>query len=172
MTLPFNIFKWVQENRHLLKPPVGNKQLFAGKDFIVMAVGGPNARTDFHYNETEEFFFQLEGTITVNIQQDGQRKAIAVHEGDVFLLPARTPHNPVRPAGTVGLVIEKVRTAGQEDGLLWYCDNCNALLFEKHFKLKNIETDFLEVFKEFNRSKDLRTCPECSQVAPADPRYL
>ncbi|MGH8370318.1 MAG: 3-hydroxyanthranilate 3,4-dioxygenase, partial [Gammaproteobacteria bacterium] len=55
-----NFQRWIDENRHLLKPPVGNKCVYDG-DFIVMVVGGPNARKDYHYDEGPEFFYQLEG---------------------------------------------------------------------------------------------------------------
>src|SRR5688500_7833503 len=104
---PFNFKKWIDDNRHLLKPPAGNQQVYKGnKDFIVMVVGGPNSRKDYHYNESEEFFYQLEGNIVVRIIEDGKRVDIPINEGDIFLLPAKTPHSPQRPANTVGLVME------------------------------------------------------------------
>ncbi len=63
-----NFERWVAENQHLLKPPVGNKQLFpAGADFITMVVGGPNQRTDYHVDPYEEFFYQVKGNIHVNV---------------------------------------------------------------------------------------------------------
>lgn len=171
---PFNLHRWIEENRDLLKPPVGNKNIYVeSEDFIVMIVGGPNARKDFHYNESEEFFYQLEGSIQIDIQEDGQRKSMTLNAGDIYLLAAKTPHSPSRTEGSVGLVVERIRQgAGQRDGLLWYCDNCNHLLHEVYFELTNIETDFLPHFENFYHSKDLRTCKKCQQVLEADPRFV
>src|SRR6187402_3352488 len=77
---PFNLNKWIEENRHLLKPPVGNKNLYVeSEDYIIMIVGGPNARKDYHYNETEELFYQLEGTIKLIVQEHGARKEMTLN---------------------------------------------------------------------------------------------
>lgn len=170
---PFNLQKWIEENRGLLKPPVGNKNLYADAgDYIVMIVGGPNARKDYHYNETEELFYQLEGDINVKIQEDGQAVDIPIRAGDMFLLPARIPHSPVRSEGSVGLVIERKRQPGDTDGLLWFCDHCNNKLHEIYFHLTNIEKDFLPRFREFYGSKELRTCSNCSKEMDTDPRFV
>lgn len=171
---PFNLQKWINENRGLLKPPVGNKNLYADAgDYIVMIVGGPNARRDFHYNETEELFYQLEGDITVTIQEEGKAVPIQIHQGEMFLLPARVPHQPARPAGSVGLVIECKRPDEKMmDGLVWYCEKCNNKLHEYKFHLENIEKDFLPRFKEFYADKDLRTCAKCGTVMEADARFV
>ena len=171
---PFNLHNWIAENRDLLKPPVGNKNLYkqAG-DFIVMIVGGPNARKDYHYNESEEWFFQVEGDINVRIQEDGKAVDIPIKEGEMFLLPAKVPHSPMRSVGSVGLVIEKVRKGTNDmDGLLWFCDNCNNKLHDTYFPLTNIEKDFIPRFKEFYASKDLRTCNECRTEMDTDPRFI
>lgn len=170
---PFNLKKWIDENRDILKPPVGNKNLYAeADDYIVMIVGGPNARKDYHYNETEELFYQLEGDITVKIQEDGKAVDIPVRAGDIYLHPARVPHSPIRPAGSVGLVIESIREKEQQDGLIWYCENCNHKLHETYFPLTNIEKDFLPRFREFYGSEKLRTCDNCGQVMETDPRFV
>jgi len=171
ITPPFNLTKWIEENRDLLKPPVGNKNLYkdAG-DYIVMIVAGPN----YHYNETEELFYQLEGSIKVVIQEDGQRKEMTLNAGDMYLHPAKIPHSPVRSEGSIGLVIERKR-AGLEfikDGLLWFCDNCNTKLHEVYFELHDIEKDFLSHFNHFYNSKDLRTCNNCKTVMPTDKRFI
>ncbi len=134
-TAPFNLSKWIDDHRHELKPPVGNKTIYkeAG-NFIVMVVAGPNIRKDYHYNETEELFYQLEGDIWLNIiNEEGKPEEVHIKEGEMFLLPGKVPHSPQRPANTVGLVIEKVRVEGDTDGFQWYCEKCNEKLFEKYF---------------------------------------
>lgn len=170
---PFNLQKWIDEHRDELKPPVGNRNLYkeAG-DYIVMIVAGPNARKDYHYNETEELFYQLEGNINVRIQEDGKAVDIPINEGEMFLLPAKVPHSPMRSEGSIGLVIELKRTGGEKDGLIWFCDNCNTKLHESYFKLTNIEKDFLPKFKEFYASDEKRTCPECNQTMEVDSRFV
>ncbi len=170
---PFNLNKWIEENRHLLKPPVGNKNLYPeGTDYIVMIVAGPNARKDFHYNETEELFYQLEGNINVRTQQDGELVEIPLGPGDMFLLPPNIPHSPSRGENSIGLVIERVREGkGFTDGLLWFCEKCNTKLHETYFELKNIETDFIPHFKDYYNSIEKRTCTSCGHVMETDPRF-
>ncbi|MGB7786809.1 MAG: 3-hydroxyanthranilate 3,4-dioxygenase [Salinimicrobium sp.] len=163
---PFNLKKWVEENRELLKPPVSNKSLYPdAKDYIVMVVGGPNSRKDYHYNETEELFYQLEGHIKVHIQEDGQKKTFELGPGDMYLHPAKVPHSPERTEGSVGIVVERNRQElDVKDGLLWYCENCNNKLYEVYFPLADIEQDFLKHFEHFYNSKELRTCNKCGTV--------
>tara|TARA_Y100000589_G_scaffold312642_1_gene333194 strand:+ start:297 stop:827 length:531 start_codon:yes stop_codon:yes gene_type:complete len=176
MLAPFNLQKWIDENREILKPPIGNKNLYVeAGDFIVMVVGGPNARKDYHYNESEELFYQIEGDITVKIQEDGKPREIVIKEGEMFLLPGNIPHSPIRGANTVGLVIEKVRKGTNlMDGLMWFCDDseCNELLHEYKFPLDNIEHDFLSRFKDFYSSTAKRTCKKCPKVMEVDERFI
>jgi 3-hydroxyanthranilate 3,4-dioxygenase len=171
---PFNFQKWLDENRDLLKPPVANKNLTPDSDeYIVMVVAGPNARKDYHYNETEEFFYQLEGNITVNVQVDGEVKSLGLGPGDMMTVPAKVPHSPVRHEGSIGLVVERKREGrGYTDGLLWFCDSCNHKLHETYFELKNIETDFLPRFKEYYASEEKRTCEKCGTTMESDPRFV
>lgn len=171
---PFNLQKWIDDNRDLLRPPVSNKNLYheAG-DFIVMIVGGPNARKDYHYNESEELFYQIEGDICVRIQEDGKARDIIIKEGEMFLLPRNTPHSPMRGENTVGLVIEKVRKGTDlQDGLMWFCEECNNKLHEYRFPLSNIENDFIPRFKEYYNSLEMRTCKKCGHVMETDPKFV
>lgn len=162
---PFNLKKWIDENRHLLKPPVGNQQVYkANEDFIVMVVGGPNARKDFHFEDGEELFYQVEGDITVCIQEDGKARNIEIKEGDMFLLPPNVPHSPRRPANTVGLVIERYRTEKEFDACMWFCEKCNTKLHEEHFPLKDIVNQLPQILNKFYLNVDLRTCKSCGMV--------
>ncbi len=165
MLPPLNFQKWIDEHRHLLKPPVGNKCVYEGADnFIVMVVGGPNARKDFHYNESEEFYYQVEGDITVRIKENGQVRDIPIRQGEIFLLPPEVPHSPQRPANTVGLVIEKVREEGERDGLMWFCENCGNTLYEEYFFLTNIVEQLPPIINKFYGSEELRTCDDCGET--------
>ncbi|MCB0699490.1 MAG: 3-hydroxyanthranilate 3,4-dioxygenase [Chitinophagales bacterium] len=162
---PFNLNNWIEENRHLLKPPVGNQCVYkeAG-DFIVMIVGGPNSRKDFHYNESEELFYQLQGDIVVRIVEDGKIVDIPIKEGDMFLLPARVPHSPQRTEGSVGLVVEKVREAKEDDGFMWFCEECNAKLYDEYFKLTDIVQQLPPIMDRFYSDEKKRTCASCGHV--------
>ena len=162
---PFSFKKWIDENRHLLKPPVGNQVVYSpDQDFIVMVVGGPNSRKDYHFNETEEFFYQLEGDVKVKIIEDGKPRTIDLKEGDIFLLPARTPHSPQRGPNTVGLVMEVQRRNGMKDRFQWYCENCNNLLHEEILEVKDIVKQLPEVMDKFYASVEKRTCRICGAV--------
>ncbi|GAB1856690.1 3-hydroxyanthranilate 3,4-dioxygenase [Flavobacteriaceae bacterium MHTCC 0001] len=147
---PVNFKAWIEENRHLLKPPVGNKVVWEDGDFIVMVVGGPNDRTDYHYNETPEFFYQIEGDIILKVIEEGKQKDIHIKEGEIFLLPPKIPHSPQRGANTVGLVIEYPRPIGVKDKLQWYSEDNGNLVYEEEFTLANIETDLPAIFDRYN----------------------
>ncbi len=168
-TRPFNFKKWIDENRHLLKPPVNNKVVYKDTEFIVMVVGGPNSRKDYHYNESEEFFYQLEGNVKVKIQENGKEVEVPINEGDIFLLPPRVPHNPVRFKDTIGLVMERRRRNGEKDGLMWFCEKCNTKLYEEYFELNDITSQFQGVFETFYSSDDLRTCKSCGHKMDPPP---
>jgi 3-hydroxyanthranilate 3,4-dioxygenase len=163
MLPPINFKKWIEDNRHLMKPPVGNKCVYDG-DFIVMVVGGPNARKDYHFQDGPEFFYQLEGDIQVGIVEDGKENIYDIKEGEIFYVPPKTPHSPRRPVDTVGLVIERKRTEKELDGFQWYCENCHKKLHEKFFKLTDIVSQLPPLLKEFYDSEELRTCKNCGSV--------
>ena len=164
---PFNFMKWIDENKHLLKPPVNNKVVYQDTEFIIMVVGGPNSRKDYHYNESEEFFYQLEGDIEVQIQENGKAVTVPIKKGEIFLLPPKVPHNPRRFKDTIGLVIERKRRENEKDGLLWFCEKCNNKLYEEYFMLTDIANQFQAVFKNFYNDKDLCTCKSCNHIMEA-----
>jgi len=163
--LPALNFKgWIDEHRHLLKPPVGNAKVYEDTEFIIMVVGGPNSRKDYHYNEGEEFFYQLEGDTTVKIIDDGVPKDIHIKEGEIFLLPPKTPHSPQRPANTVGLVIERKRAKHELDAFMWFCESCGNKLYEEFLPLTDIVKQLPPIFERFYQNEANRTCSKCGSV--------
>ncbi|MCB9638244.1 MAG: 3-hydroxyanthranilate 3,4-dioxygenase [Myxococcales bacterium] len=161
---PINFAKWIDEHRDLLKPPVGNAVVYEDTEFIIMVVGGPNARKDFHYNEGEEFFYQLEGDITLRVYQDEEIKDIPIRAGEIFLLPPKVPHSPQRTAGSVGLVIERKRHDHEKDGFLWFCEVCENKLYEEYVHLTDIVKQLPPIFSRFYGDEDKRTCSHCGTV--------
>lgn len=164
ITAPFHLKKWINDHRDLLKPPVGNKCIYQqAENFIVMVVGGPNSRKDYHFNESEELYYQVEGDIVLKIIDEGKPVDIPIREGDIFLLPPRTPHSPQRGAGTVGLVIEKIRQK-EKDGFLWFCEQCGHRLYEEYQVITDIVTQLPPVMEGFYKDEQKRTCSECGTV--------
>ncbi|MFW0778168.1 MAG: 3-hydroxyanthranilate 3,4-dioxygenase [Rickettsiales bacterium] len=166
MLAPFNFQKWIDDNREKLKPPVCNKQLYEMGDFIIMVVGGPNTRKDYHEDVGEEFFYQIEGDMVLRIMEDGKPKDITIKEGEVFLLPPMIHHSPQRFENTVGLVVERKRHKGEMDGFIWYCDKCHHQLYRDEVQLTNIVDDLPKVFSGFWDSEENRTCKKCGHVMP------
>lgn len=164
ITPPFHFSRWIDEHRHLLKPPVGNQVVYKDTEFIVMVVGGPNTRKDYHVDEGEEFFYQLEGDMTLRIMEDGAPRDVSIRAGEIFLLPPRVPHSPQRRADTVGLVIERRRREGELDLFQWYCDDCHAKLYEEAVQLSDIVAQLPPIFERFWSSEANRKCDDCSAI--------
>jgi len=161
---PINLPKWLSENSHLLKPPVGNYCLFQG-DATVMVVGGPNARTDYHVNSTPEYFYQYKGNMLLKVVDNGEFRDIHINEGEMFLLPGNIPHSPVRFTDTVGIVVEQNRPEGSLDRLRWYCANCREIVYENAFHCTDLGTQVKEGVEKFAGSVELRTCKKCGTIA-------
>ncbi len=164
---PFNLRSWIDRNRALLEPPVGNKLLFEDAEFIIMAVGGPNSRKDFHHDPGEEFFYQVEGDMVLRTVQEERLIDVPIRAGDVLLLPPEVPHSPQRPAGSVGIVVERRRAPDELDGFSWYCENCGHRLHMERVAVRDIVTDLPPVFSRFFSSIARRTCSVCGTVMAA-----
>jgi len=160
--MPLNFKKWIDDNRSKLKPPVGNQQIWEDREFMVTVVGGPNSRTDYHINEGEEFFYQIEGAMTLRVLEKGKPVDITIGEGDIFLLPPKLPHSPQRPAGTIGLVIERKRLPHEKDALLWLCPKCGTKLYQEFFHLTNLVTQLPPIFERFYGGHN--TCKKCGTI--------
>ena len=162
MRIPINFKKWIDENQNFLKPPVCNKVVWKDSDFIIMVVGGPNSRKDYHLDVEEEFFYQVKGDILLKIIDNGKSKDINIKEGEIFLLPANVPHSPQRFKDTIGLVVEKRRKPDELDGFQWYCDNCFSLLHEKYMHVSDIVIQLPIIFDEFWSNDNYRLCEKCN----------
>jgi 3-hydroxyanthranilate 3,4-dioxygenase len=139
-----------------------------------MVIGGPNSRTDYHVNQGEEFFYQVEGNIVLKVIDEGKPVDIPIKEGEIFLLPGGVPHSPQRPAGSIGLVVERRRNAGELDEFHWYCRGCGEKLYEESFQLENISTQFPEIYERFYGDAKKTTCKKCGArlERPEQPRSV
>lgn len=163
----FNFNQWIDEHAHLLKPPVGNQQIWTDADLMVTVVGGPNARTDFHDDPTEEFFYQLRGDMVLKVVDEGSHYDVPIRQGDIFLLPPHVRHSPQRPQpGSIGLVVEPKRPEGVLDAFEWYCFNCLKLVHRIEVDLVSIVEDLPPLFRRFYESEPARTCSHCGAVHP------
>ncbi|MBL92768.1 MAG: 3-hydroxyanthranilate 3,4-dioxygenase [Myxococcales bacterium] len=163
---PLNFKQWIDENRHLLKPPIGNAVVYNDAEFMIMVVGGPNSRSDYHIDPAEEFFYQIEGDMVLKVVENGEFRDIRIREGDIFLLPAHVPHSPQRFSNTVGLVIERKRRDHEKDGLRWYCHECGQTLYEETFQLEDITKDLIPVIERYRSDDDNQKCDQCGHVSP------
>ncbi|KAF2869328.1 3-hydroxyanthranilate 3,4-dioxygenase [Massariosphaeria phaeospora] len=166
---PLNIPKWISENSHMLQPPINNYCVYNG-DVTVMIVGGPNQRTDYHINETAEWFYQYKGNMLLKIVDEGQFRDIHIDEGEMFLLPPNTPHNPVRYANTVGIVLEQHRPEESIDRLRWYCQNCGEKVHEASFHCTDLGTQIKDAVNAFKADKETRTCKNCGTLCDTAPK--
>lgn len=161
---PFNFNAWIEEHRHLLKPPIGAKRVYEDANVIIMVVGGPNARSEYHINSGEELFLMIEGDMVLKVVDDGEFEDIVIREGEIFLLPGGVPHSPQRKANTVGLVVEQPRFPGEQDAMRWYCDECRNVVHEARFEVENFLQQMNAAIDAWNASPALRTCDACGHT--------
>lgn len=163
----FSFSKWIDEHQHLLKPPVGNQQIWEDADLMVTVVGGPNQRTDYHDDAVEEFFYQLKGDMLLKVVDNGEFYDVPIREGEIFLLPPHVRHSPQRPQeGSIGLVVEPKRQTDQLDAFEWYCFECQNLVKRVEVKLRSIVRDLPPIYQAFYADETARTCNKCGTVHP------
>ncbi|MEC9050285.1 MAG: 3-hydroxyanthranilate 3,4-dioxygenase [Candidatus Neomarinimicrobiota bacterium] len=164
ITPPLNLINWIEKNRSLFKPPVGNKMVYENGDFMIMVVGGPNSRKDYHVDPVEEFFYQIEGDMLLKIIENGKMVDVPIKEGEIYLLPKYIPHSPQRFENTIGLVVEYQREEGALDAFQWYCDECESLLHEVTLDLEDIVSQLPPLFEKYWNSIENRTCNKCGSI--------
>ena len=159
MQRPINLLQFIK--RFPLLPPVKNK-VIQQDQLIVMMVGGPNNRSDYHSNPTNEWFYQFKGDMTLKVIENNAFKDIIIKEGESYLLNSNIPHSPQRYNDTLGLVIEMVRPNHVKDSLRWYCNSCKHLMHEAHVRVNDLNTDLLKPIKDFTSKQNI--CPKCKTV--------
>ena len=168
---PFDFQKWIGDNQDQLKPPVGNKKVFEDGAMTVQVVGGPNARTDFHDDPVEEFFYQLKGDMLLKVYDDGDGRIydVPIRQGEVFLLPAHVPHSPQRPQeNSFGLVVEAARP-GKRDGFNWYCFACGELVHRVEVQVEHVVKDLPPLYAAFD-AEEGPAMPQVRRSIPATSR--
>ncbi len=158
--------KWIDTNRHLMQPPVSNKYLFSGQDFFVMIIAGPNARNDYHMTNSEEFFMQIKGDVSIRVRDAHGIRDIILREGEAVFIPGGVPHSPQRGPNTIGLVVERRRPPTETEHLIFYCDKCDTLVYDKEFECTDIVKHFREAMEAFWADPKLCTCPSCGTRVP------
>jgi len=166
---PINLMKWIEENRHRMKPPVGNQYLYDGRDFFAMVIAGPNARNDFHLVDSEEFFIQLKGDVVVTLREGDRLRHVPIREGETFFIPAGVPHSPQRPPNTLGLVVERRRPPGETEHIQFYCPKCERLAYDKEFDCADIVDHFARAMEEFWADPRQSTCACGYRITKAKP---
>lgn len=168
--VPFNFNKWLDENQERLVPPVNNQLLHTDSGMIVMVVGGPNTRMDFHDDPVEEWFYQIKGDMMLKIAENGEIYDVPIRQGEVFMMPARTRHAPQRPQeGSIGIVVESPRIAGMKEGFEWYCFECKHKVHRIEVALDDpsgIVTALPKIYDAYHDDLDARTCPNCQTIHP------
>jgi 3-hydroxyanthranilate 3,4-dioxygenase len=167
--IAFDLWRWIEDNRHAFEPPVGNKVIWDDSQLTAMIVRGPNARRDFHVDPSDELFYMLKGDMVLEYMRDGKRQSQVIREGGMLLVPALTPHAPHRPPDTWGLVVEIKRRPSETESLVWFCDRCDAQLHQVTLHVADIEKDLKAAIERFDASVALRTCRACGHVQPERP---
>jgi 3-hydroxyanthranilate 3,4-dioxygenase len=169
MRQPLNFQRWIEQNQHLLRPPVNNRQVWEDADMMVTVVGGPNRRVDYHVDPVEEFFYQFRGNSFLRLMGDEGPYDLHLNEGDIYLLPPLVPHSPQRPeADSLCLVIEPKRPDGALDAFEWYCPACHQRLHRVEVALRSIVDDLPPLFQAFAADTRLRTCGACGHLHPGE----
>jgi len=166
----FNLMRWIDDNRPLLKPPMLNKPIWRDRDFIVMILAGPILRNDFHVNPYEELFYQLEGDMSLKVVEDGRVRDIPIPQGNIFLLPPRVPHSPQRPVpGSIGLVVERNRSGDALDAFEWYCEGCGTRVHRGELRLADLGVERPKLFEAYYGDVARGACPGCGAPKPQRP---
>jgi 3-hydroxyanthranilate 3,4-dioxygenase len=142
--------------------------LWQEQDMLAFVARGRAHRSEFHVDPSDEIMQMLKGRMELHyLTQAGEREIVALEEGEVLHCPAGTPHSPRFSPDAYLLVIERRRKPGELDRFLWFCERCEAKLFETARQVADYRDDPVsDVYAEFYGSPAHRTCGRCGHVAP------
>ena len=158
----FNFQKWIAENEHLLKPPVGNKKVFEDGDMTVQVVGGPNERADYHDDPVEEFFYQLKGNMVLKVGDNGNFYDVPIKRGRGVPAAAACAALAAAAGGLdrAGGRAERYDD-DPHDAFEWYCFECGALVHRIEVKVEHLVRDLPPLYEAFFADEKARTCKKC-----------
>jgi 3-hydroxyanthranilate 3,4-dioxygenase len=163
-----DLWQWIERNRDKFQTPSGARLLFEDSEFVVLVIQGPNDRSDFHVDPSDELFYQIKGDIWVEtVGDDGKRQRHDVKEGQLLLVPHLVPHSPQRPAGTTGFVVERKRRPDESESFVWFCEKCGAELNRIDKRVSELTRQINQVIRDFKASSDLHRCQRCGYENPA-----
>ena len=136
-----------------------------GDSLAFVARGRPH-RSEFHIDPSDEVMHVLKGEMELHyLTSEGERQVVLVPEGGVIHCPAGTPHSPHFSGDSFLLVLERKRGPGEVDRFIWYCEKCNAPVYETSRHVADYRDDPVsDVYVEFYDDVAHRTCPKCGHV--------
>ncbi|HTV19447.1 MAG TPA: hypothetical protein VMG12_12265 [Polyangiaceae bacterium] len=169
---PVDVEGWVRRSMAGGMPkPLLNFEQFWDGELLVRLFDGPTpkGRRDFHINTSAEFFYQLEGSMTCTLVEDGEFNTVTCQKGEMYWIPPLVPHLNQREAGSIGLVIHTQRAPGALHGMAWYCDRCGAQVHRVDYAYERELRDLLAPkLREFAADDQARTCKRCGTVMSAE----
>jgi 3-hydroxyanthranilate 3,4-dioxygenase len=149
-----------------------NSILWQEADSLAFVARGREYRSEFHVDPSDEIMYMVKGDMALHhITPDGKRQVTMLRQGEIMHCPAGTPHSPRFAPDSLVLVIERKRKAGEKDRFLWFCEACDAKLFETERHVADYREDPVSrAYEEFYGSEQHRTCKACGHVTPVPPR--
>ena len=140
--------------------------LWQEEDTIAFVARNRPYRSEFHVDPSDEVLYMLKGDTELHyLTPEGERKVATIREGELFRIPAGTPHSPHGSPDSYGLVLERRRRPDEQDRFLWFCERCNTKLYEATRHVADYREDPVSrAYEEFYADPSHLTCRACGHV--------